>query len=242
VSHSQIGKFNAAAARPRRRLHPLLQTVCGIVIAGYAGLVLAIGTESLANPPASKALALLSEPDLMETAFREGLVQYEEGDYTEATRTWMAPARHGHAGAQFSLGVAYATGNGVTQSLDTAIAWWIEAADRGHTTAQLNLGLLYWRGAGVEKNLAKAHEWWRRAAERGDAAAQFHLGAMAATGEGIPLDFNTAIRWWRLSAAQGYELAIEGLDIMERHGFASAPARLSAEQQTRSENHQQPRE
>jgi TPR repeat protein len=93
----------------------------------------------------------------------------------------------------------------------------------------VNLGLLYWRGVGVERDLAKALSWWRRAADGGDAAAQFHLGAMAATGEGSPIDFDDAIHWWRLSAAQGYELAIEGLQIMERHGLTVDRRHRSAE-------------
>ena len=65
------------------------------------------------------------------------------------------------------------------------------------------------------------------------------IGAMAATGEGIPLNFQDAIRWWRLSAAQGYELAIEGLQIMRRHGFAvDSTDSASAQQQAQPENNQ----
>lgn len=191
----------------------------GVLIGGPAAIAAAATPEPLAPPHATQSLTAYSEPDLMETAFREGVSLYEDGEYAEAARAWLAPAKHGHAGAQFSLGVAYATGNGVAQNLSTAIQWWNEAAQHGHPSAQVNLGLLYWRGIGVERNLAKARLWWRQAADHGDAAAQFHLGAMSATGEGSPLDFNDAIHWWRLSAAQGYELAIEGLQIMERHGL-----------------------
>ncbi len=194
--------------------------LCGVLFAGFAEIAAATSVEPLTASRVTKSLAIFSEPDLMETAFREGVTQYEDGEYTEAARTWLAPAKYGHAGAQFSLGVAYATGNGVAQDMHTAIRWWNEAARQGHAAAQVNLGLLYWRGVGVERDLERARAWWRRAAEGGDAAAQFHLGAMAATGEGSPIDFDDAIRWWRLSAAQGYELAIEGLQIMERHGFA----------------------
>lgn len=216
--HARSYRFNVAAATLFAR--PLLALIFGALFAGYTGSAAAMSTKPLAATPVMKSLTVFSEPDLMETAFREGVAQYEDGEYTEAARTWLAPAKYGHAGAQFSLGVAYATGNGVAQDLNAAIHWWNEAARRGHPSAQVNLGLLYWQGVGVERDLAKARLWWRQAADRGDAAAQFHLGAMAATGEGSPIDFNDAIHWWRLSAAQGYELAIEGLQIMERHGFA----------------------
>lgn len=209
----------AAVRRGRTRL--LMPFVAGAWFALHGAFAQATSTEPFDHPQVAKSLAQLTEPDLMEAAFREGLRYYQSGDYAAAARTWLAPAQHGHAGAQFSLGVAYATGNGVSQDLNAAIRWWSAAARQGHPTAQSNLGLLYWRGIGVEKDLAKARELWRRAADNGDAVAQFHLGAMAATGEGIPLDFDEAIHWWRLSAAQGYELAIEGLQILKRHGFAA---------------------
>ena len=215
VRHARFG-FAARA----RCVRPLFAVLLSTLFAGHAVVAAAIVPEPLETSRLLKSLAAFSEPDMMETAYREGVSQYEDGEYVEAARTWLTPAKYGHAGAQFSLGVAYATGNGVAQDLSTAIRWWNEAARQGHAAAQVNLGLLYWRGVGVEKDLAKARSWWRRAADSGDAAAQFHLGAMAATGEGAPLDFDSAIHWWRLSAAQGYELAIEGLQIMQRHGFA----------------------
>jgi hypothetical protein len=227
VTFVRTYRFNVATAALRARLLPTV--FFGVLIAGTAGIAAAMTPDPVATSSVAKSLAVFREPDLMETAFREGLSLYEGGDYTEAARTWLAAAKHGHAGAQFSLGVAYATGNGVAQDLDAAIRWWNDAAHRGHATAQVNLGLLYWRGVGVERDLAKALSWWRRAADGGDAAAQFHLGAMAATGEGSPIDFDDAIHWWRLSAAQGYELAIEGLQIMERHGLTVDRRHRSAE-------------
>jgi TPR repeat protein len=218
---SSLSRSAVTAASKHGRHRLLYALLLGGLFTAHAGFANAIGVEPLTTTSLAKALALLTEPDLMETAFREGLASYEDGDYTAATDTWLAPAKYGHAGAQFSLGVAYATGNGVAQSLDTAIRWWNAAARQGHAAAQLNLGLLYSRGLGVEKDLVKARDWWQRAADGGNAIAQFQLGAMAATGDGIPLDFDEAIRWWRLSAAQGYERAIEGLQILRRHGYVA---------------------
>ena len=198
----------------------LLGPVLGVVIAAAPALAGAVSTAPAIAVPATKALAPFTDVDLVEAAFREGVQLYQAGDYAAAARTWEAPAARGHAGAQFSLGVAYATGNGVSQSLTRAVEWWREAASKGHVTAQLNLGLLYWRGEGVEKDLAKARKWWRRAADGGDAAAQFHLGAMAAIGEGEPLNYKEAARWWRRAAAQGYVQAIKGLEILRSSGVA----------------------
>jgi uncharacterized protein len=221
MGHRDPQPLVAAVAPRSGRARLLIPFLASAWFAVHAGFTHAMSTEPFAIPHVAKSLSRFTEPDLMEAAFREGVKYYEGGDYAAAVRAWQAPAKHGHPGAQFSLGVAYATGHGVAQDLNAAIRWWRAAASQGHATAQSNLGLLYWRGIGVEKDLAKARELWRRAADNGDAVAQFHLGAMAATGEGIPLDFYEAIRWWRLSAAQGYELAIEGLQILKRHGFAA---------------------
>ena len=170
------------------------------------------------RPDAGDALRPLGANDPYDAAFRIGVQHYEAGDYTQALRAWRAPARAGHAGAQFSLGVAYATGNGAKESLEHAIRWWQSAAESGHAGAQFNLGLLYRQGRGVERNLAQARDWWKRAAAGGDAAAQFHLGVLAATGEGEPRDYRKAADWWHRAADQGYEPAVKGLEILRSSG------------------------
>lgn len=209
-------------AGARRTAHLLFASMSLAFVVSAAAAIAAPTTTPLSpTGPTPKAFALLPEVDLMEANFREGNALYESGDYRAAIRAWQGPAERGHAGAQFSIGVAYATGNGVPQDLGLAVSWWQLAANAGHVTAQLNLGLLYWRGEGVEKDLIKAQQWWRRAADGGDAVAQFHLGAMAAIGEGGPLDYDEALRWWRLSAAQGYQQAIKGLEILKSHGFSA---------------------
>lgn len=151
-------------------------------------------------------------------AFLEGVAAFENGHYARAVRLWYAPAEQGHVLAQFNLGVAFATGQGVDVNFTQAARWWQPAGYQGHTAAQYNLGLLYSRGQGVDKNPATARMWWYLAAMSGDAAAQFHLGAMAATGDGEPQDFHEAAWWWTRSAAQGYEHAVKGLEILREHG------------------------
>lgn len=197
-----------------------LRCVFYLLLAAFPVSASAVSTAPAAAVPALSALESPSDVDLMEAAFREGVELYQTGDYSAAALAWQAPAKRGHAGAQFSLGVAYATGNGLTQNLEHAIQWWQAAAAQGHVSAQLNLGLLYWRGEGVEKDIVKARLWWRQAAEGGDPVAQFHLGAMAAIGEGEPLDYQEAVRWWRRAAAQGHDQAIKGLEILKSSGVA----------------------
>jgi TPR repeat protein len=214
------GRRNRADCMPLRARALARLAFGGLLFIALAQQASAISAPPLGAAPVQELLAPFREGDLIETAFREGLSAYESGDYKLATRTWQMPADRGHSGAQFSLGVAYATGRGVEASLDRAIRWWQAAATQGHMGAQLNLGMLYWRGEGVEKDVTKARMWWQQAATSGDAAAQFHLGALAAMGDGEPLDYKEAMRWWRLAAAQGYRQAIKGIEILKNHGAA----------------------
>lgn len=206
------------AVFPSPRGRRLLCGAFGLLLAAVAPIVPAVSNMPFAGAPTVGTLGSASDLDLMEAAFREGVALYQAGDYQAAALAWQGPARRGHAGAQFSLGVAYATGNGVAQNLGHAIQWWHAAAAQGHVSAQLNLGLLYWRGEGVNKDIAKARQWWHQAAEGGDPVAQFHLGAMAAIGEGEPLNYQKAVRWWRRAAAQGHDQAIKGLEILKSSG------------------------
>lgn len=198
-----------------RSLHVM---VLGLLLAPAPAWVPAAPVAPGAPPSATDALVPLSESNPMDAAFREGVQRYESGEYAAALRAWREPAQAGHAGAQFSLGVAYATGNGAAEDLDRAVRWWEAAAEQGHAGAQFNLGLLYRYGRGVEQDVATARQWWRRAAEGGDAAAQFRLGALAATGQNEPVDYEKAVRWWRRAAAQGYKPAVKGLKILEEGG------------------------
>lgn len=201
------------------RKHRCLLSLLSIALLAFAPLVTAAVSSTSYSPPATeKSLSTIVAPDPMDAAFRAGVASYETGDYDGAVRAWRVPAEHGHVGAQFTLGVAYATGKGVISDIARAVALWESAAAHGHAAAQFNLGVIYSRGEGVDKDMTKARMWWHLAANRGDAAAQFHLGVLAVTGEGGPRNLEEAAHWWRQSAAQGFEQAAKGLQILREHG------------------------
>ncbi|MGB6386246.1 MAG: tetratricopeptide repeat protein [Terriglobales bacterium] len=112
-------------------------------------------------------------------------------------------ADSGDAAAQFALGKAYESGNGVPKRTDQATLWYRKAADQGNQKAQSNLGLLYWLGDGVEQDKAEAVRWYRKAARQGDANAMFNLGAAYYNGEGIGLNDTLAYAWFLLSSEAG---------------------------------------
>ena len=58
-------------------------------------------------------------------------------------------AEQGHAGAQYNLGLRYATGRGVPEDDAEAVRWYRMAAEQGHAGAQYALGFMYATGRGV---------------------------------------------------------------------------------------------
>ena len=76
-------------------------------------------------------------------------------------------AEQGQAGAQFSLGVMYDQGYGVTEDDAEALRWYRLAAEQGYAGAQYILGLMYAQGEGVPEDDAEAVRWYQMAAEQG---------------------------------------------------------------------------
>jgi TPR repeat protein len=61
----------------------------------------------------------------------------------------------GNAAAQYSLGVAYYNGDGVTQNYAEAIKWFELAANQGDADAQCYLVMPTIRGKGLLKTMLK---------------------------------------------------------------------------------------
>src|SRR5438270_4719931 len=89
-----------------------------------------------------------------------------------------AQAEAGDTIAQVRLGVAYASGDGVTADEDEAVKWFRKAADKGKAAGEYSLGEMYLTGRGVDTNLAEGVKWIRRAAEHGAARGQSNLAVL----------------------------------------------------------------
>ena len=149
-----------------------------------------------------------------------------------------AVAEQGNAEAQFSLGVAYDTGEGVVQDSAEALKWYRLAAEQGHASAQAKVGVTYSDGLSVPQDYAEAVRWFRLAADQGGAEGQFHLGVMYDDGKGVPQDQSEAARWYQLAADQGvtetqYNLGVtydEGEGVVQDDAEAARQFRLAADQ------------
>jgi len=113
-------------------------------------------------------------------------------------------AEQGDVRAQESLGLCYASGDGVSENRTQAVYWFRKAAEQGYDRAQFRLGLCYDYGIGVSENRTQAVYWYRKAAEKGYDRAQYHLGLCYDNGIGVSKDYSQAVYWYRKAADQGY--------------------------------------
>ena len=99
---------------------------------------------------------LLGIPVAAAQTFDEAIGAFMRRDYATAIRGFRVHAEQGDAEAQFSLGVMYATGEGIFKDDAEAVRWYRLAAKQGHASAQFNLGVRYANGAGVPEDDAEA--------------------------------------------------------------------------------------
>ena len=130
---------------------------------------------------------------------------------------YQKAAAQGNADAQYMLGLAYATGEGVPKDAAYAVEWYQKAAVQGNAAAQYMLGLIYATGKGVPKDAAMAASWYTKAAAQGNAAAQYNLGMAYANSEGVTRDLVRAYAWFDLAAAQGNKDAKKMRDSLAKN-------------------------
>jgi len=77
-------------------------------------------------------------------------------------------ASSGNAAAQYSLGLRYASGDGVKQDYREAVALFLKAADAGDVRAAPKLAACFWAGRGVTQDYNRAYFWGLLAQAAGD--------------------------------------------------------------------------
>ena len=143
----------------------------------------------------------------------------EQGNQSGAMSWLQKSAEQGFAEAQYSLGVCYKNGDGVTKNIAEAVKWYRKSAEQGHSEAkqQLESEEISIYILATEKNDAKAQcelgkyflsqkddtnamLWFEKSAEQGYAEAQCVLGKYYLENK----DDANAILWFEKSAEQGY--------------------------------------
>ena len=152
----------------------------------------------------------------------DAMAAYDRGDYVQALKILRPLAAKGNIEAQYSIGVMYSEGRGVTQNHQEALKWFRLAAVKGYASAQTNIGYMYLNGYGVTRNYQEALKWSRLAADQGDGDAQTNIGYMYLYGYGVTRNYQEALKWFRLAAVKGYASAQYNIGVMYNSGYGVA--------------------
>lgn len=138
--------------------------------------------------------------------------------FGEAAKWHRQAAEKGYASAQYSLGLMYSDGEGVSQDDKEKVKWITKSAEQGFAAAQYNLAAIYYNAEGVTQDYGKALEWFRKSAEQGDADSQLNLGLMYRKAKGVPQNHAEAFVWLKKSAEQGIADAQYNLGVIYYNG------------------------
>jgi TPR repeat protein len=141
-----------------------------------------------------------------------------EEDEAEAARLFGQAAKHGHAWAQYNLGVCYAASKVVEKDEAEAARLYGQAAEQRFPLAQHNLSICYSMGKGVEADSAKAARLFWQAAEQDHTPARVLLGWCYEHGQGTGQDASAAVEQYRLAVAGGCAIANASLGLCFEKG------------------------
>ena len=143
-----------------------------------------------------------------------GLIQYEQGNFEGAIKTFTPLAQDGDVRAQFLLGTVLLSIATDEPRAEEAVNWLTRAAEQGHVEAQMELARIYRYGDGVSVNESEMVKWYRRAAEQGDVGAQLLVADAYAYGQGVEPDYVQAYMWYEIAMRFWGDLAVHARDLL----------------------------
>jgi uncharacterized protein len=129
------------------------------------------------NKPTTLAtlVSFLMVTSVYSNDFQQGLDAIHETNYDKALKKLIPLAEHGHASAQYNIGVMHEWGNGLPKDNAQALKWYKRSAEQFHKDAQNNLGALYSKGEGTNKDFVEALKWFIISAENGSEGGQKNI-------------------------------------------------------------------
>lgn len=127
----------------------------------------------------------------------------DDRGYIDAYSTFTREARNGNHEAEYSLGLMYARGQGVTKDYGAALSWFQKAYDGGYLGAGYYLGKMYLMGLGTEKDPQRAQRLFESVVSF-DCRARYELGLLFFTGEDMERDLKASSEWMRRAADAGH--------------------------------------
>jgi TPR repeat protein len=128
---------------------------------------------------------------------------------------------YGYPAAFYSLGLAYAEGQGVREDRAVAFDFVRKSAERGFGPAMVTLGEELLKSADA-RDRTEGVAWIERAAVAGHGHAMYALGDLYQRGDGVAQDDAKAVHWFEKGARNGNAEAMEAFGEALRRGFGIA--------------------
>lgn len=119
----------------------------------------------------------------------------------------LKAATLGATDAQYAMGAAYRTGDGVPQNTANSLEWYQKAAAKNHPKAFYDLALHYLENKTNRASLLKANDYMLLAAKAGHREAQYQCAMSCFRGDLFPVDCDRGKQWLAKSAEAGWARA-----------------------------------
>lgn len=139
-------------------------------------------------------------------------IDYNDGNFKEALRSFLLEAKKGSANALNAIGIYYYEGKACSHNYQQAMSYFQKAANLGYASAMRNLGDCYRWGHGVRQDVEKAIYWYKKAAKKKNLKAIYFLAQCYRDISPIEAD-----QYYLEAAHMGHEDAIK---YVESHGLA----------------------
>jgi TPR repeat protein len=132
------------------------------------------------------------------------------------------------ANAQYLLGLAFETGDGVARDITEATKWYQKASIHGHRAAMHNYAMALQFGRGVSKNPSKAALVYTQLAALGDQTAYGKLAKLYESDSVVFSALDNAVLWYAL-ASEYDQSYLAGYDHVLQMQFDRRQAKQMAE-------------
>lgn len=172
------------------------------VLTSFIVVIASFVTTIQAMPNDDSATMLLHKADSL----------YRMGSFERAAEIYLQAAEKGNAEAQFDIGYAYYTGEGISRNYTSAAMWFKRSAKQNFAKAQYNLAYCYMNGRGVPCDYDKAFTYLNQSAENDYKRAQITLADCYTKGVLVEQDEELGKKWYARAEGSKVETQTEVVD------------------------------
>ena len=170
ISDAEVKQENKLELKPDKSLEIEVLTFgpsprARLAILFTCGIAAVIFSVWLAAPWISDAMTKFTSP----TSSQAAEVKPASADYVGMNLADLEKiALQNDSAAQYSLGMKYASGDGIAKDYHAALGWFLKAADNGNPRAAVKIASCFWAGKGTQQDFSRAYFWGLLAQATGD--------------------------------------------------------------------------